>query len=146
MSLVGMTNNCMNPTSQNSRFWLMRVEKWGERRVFKLLLSFTAVTFLATVQLVRIGKIKNGNVAWDDNGAVSSDQVFCMIPPLIYRAALLRAHGLPVIYHQVAAFMYRINKRCSSEFLRSSPQNPVAWLNVGIGFHTFYVRNFKSNF
>lgn len=71
MSLVGMTNNSINPNSQNSHFdWCTSTSEGSVMCAclcaFTLTLIFIAVTFLVSVQLVSI-PIKNGNVAWDDN-------------------------------------------------------------------------------
>lgn len=50
-----------------------------------------------------------------------------------------RADLLPVIYHQVAAFMYSINS--GSGFLHSAP---AAWQRHALGFCTFLILGIKN--
>lgn len=72
------------------------------------------------MKLVSIS-IKSWNAGWADYLAETPIRSLYDIPQ-IYQAALLQAHGVPVIYHQVAVFMYRITGSCiGSEFLHCRP-------------------------
>lgn len=66
------------------------------------------------------------------------------MPSQIYTAPLLLpTHGLPAIYHQVAAFMYRINRICSG-FQRSLI--PAGWFGGkqkrDVGFLSFITEKY----
>lgn len=98
--------------------WCMCVFVCRINQCWYLLLTILFLVFF--MKLVSIS-IKSWNAGWADYLAETPIRSLYDIPQ-IYRAALLQAHGVPVIYHQVAVFMYRITESCiGSEFLHCRP-------------------------